>query len=82
MEKLFFIWFYFKVYPTFDLAGFLFDLDRSQANRWMHRLKPLLADALGAELALPKRKLTSIEEFVLAFPEVKQVILEGTEHPV
>jgi len=33
-EKLFFILFYFKVYPTFDLAGLLFDLDRSPANPW------------------------------------------------
>jgi hypothetical protein len=29
-EKLFFILFYFKCYPTFDLAGIMFDLDRSQ----------------------------------------------------
>jgi len=35
--KLIYILFYFKCYPTFDLAGILFDLDRSQANRWMHR---------------------------------------------
>jgi len=45
--KLFFILFYFKVYPTFDLAGLLFDLDRSQANRWMHRLQPLVEQTLG-----------------------------------
>ena len=37
-EKLIYILFYFKCYPTFDLAGIIFDLDRSQANRWMHRL--------------------------------------------
>ena len=35
-HKLFYILFYFKCYPTFDLAGILFDVDRSQANRWMH----------------------------------------------
>jgi hypothetical protein len=38
-EKLIYILFYFKCYPTFDLAGLLFDIDRSQANRWMHRLQ-------------------------------------------
>ena len=36
-EKLIYILFYFKCYPTFDLAGLIFNLDRSQANRWMHR---------------------------------------------
>lgn len=34
--KLFYILFYFKCYSTFDLAGFLFDLDRSQTHEWMH----------------------------------------------
>jgi hypothetical protein len=80
--KLFFILFYFKVYPTFDLAGLLFELDRSQANRWMHRLQPILEAALGEKLALPKRKLTSLDEFVEAFPEVERVILDGTERPI
>lgn len=80
--KLFFILFYFKVYPTFDLAGFLFDLDRAQANRWMHRLQPLLEEALGEKLALPKRQLTSLDEFVEAFPDVERVILDGTERPI
>jgi len=30
-QKLFYILFYFKCYPTFDLAAILFDFDRSQA---------------------------------------------------
>ena len=33
-------------------------------------------------MALPKRKLTSIEEFIESFPEVKRVILDGTERPI
>lgn len=41
-EKLNYILFYFNCYPTFDLAGLLLDIDRSQANRWMHRLQPPL----------------------------------------
>lgn len=81
-DKLIYILFYFKCYPTFDLAGLLFDLDRSQANRWMHRLQPLLEAALGQQLALPKRKLSSMSEFVEAFPEVERVIFDATERPV
>src|SRR5512146_1338768 len=81
-DKLIYILVYFKCYPTFDLAGLLFDLDRSQANRWMHRLQPVLEAALGQQLALPKRKLSSLSEFVEAFPEVKRVILDVTERPV
>jgi hypothetical protein len=81
-DKLMYILFYFKCYPTFDLAGLLFDLDRSQANRWMHRLQSVLEAALGQQLVLPKRKLRSIAEFVAAFPEVERVILDATERPV
>jgi hypothetical protein len=81
-DKLIYILFYFKCYPTFDLAGLLFDLDRSQANRWMHRLQPVLEAALGQQLALPKRKLSSMSEFVEAFPEVERVIIDATERPV
>ncbi len=81
-DKLIYILFYFKCYPTFDLAGVLFALDRSQANRWMHRLQPVLEAALGQQLALPKRKLSSMSEFVEAFPDVERVIIDVTERPV
>jgi hypothetical protein len=81
-SKLFFILFYFKCYPTFDVLSFLFDLERGRANRWMHRLQAILETALGKKMALPERKLESIEQFLERFPEVKEVILDGTERPV
>jgi hypothetical protein len=81
-EKLFYILFYFKCYPTFDLAGVIFDLDRAQTHRWMHRLQPILQATLGAEMVLPVRKLQSIKEFIEYFPEVKEVIIDGTERPI
>lgn len=80
--KQFFILFYFKCYPTFDLAGVLFDLDRSQANRWLHRLQPIIEAALGKKMALPERKLASVEEFIEHFPEVNEVMIDGTERPI
>jgi hypothetical protein len=46
--KLFYILFYFKCYPTFDLAGVLFDLDRSQTHEWMHELQPRPRNCIGA----------------------------------
>lgn len=80
--KLFFILFYLKCYPTFDLLGILFDLDRSQANRWVHRLQPILEKALGKKMALPERKLESIEQFLQKFPNVTQVMIDNTERPI
>jgi DDE superfamily endonuclease/Helix-turn-helix of DDE superfamily endonuclease len=80
--KLFYILFYFKCYPTFDLAGFLFDLDRSQTHEWMHRLQPVLEAALGKEMVLPERKLRNIETFIEQFPGVERVMIDGTERPI
>ncbi len=48
----------------------------------MHRLQPVLERALGQKMALPERKLTSMEEFIKRFPEVKRIILDGTERPI
>jgi hypothetical protein len=80
--KLFYILFYFKCYPTFDLAGILFDLDRSQTHEWMHELQPILETALGEKMALPERKLRSIEAFIAQFPGVERVMIDGTERPI
>ena len=81
-SKLFFILFYFKCYPTFDVLGFLFDLERGRSNRWMHRLQGVLETALGKKMMLPERRIESIEQFLERFPEVKEVIFDGTERPV
>ena len=81
-HKLFFILFYFKCYPTFDVAGLLFDLHRSRAHRWMLRLQLLLEKTLGKKMALPERKLESIEEFITRFLSVTEVMIDGTEQPI
>jgi len=81
-EKLFYILFYVKVYPTFDLAGFIFDVNRSQTNRWMHKLLPILEKTLDRKLVLPKRKIENVGEFLKSFPEVKDLFIDGTERRV
>lgn len=80
--KLFFILFYMKVYPTFDLIGLFFDLNRSECCRWMHRLRPILEEVLRRKLVLPKRKISTVEEFYQAFPNAREVLVDGTERPI
>lgn len=80
--KLFYILFYYKCYPTFDLAGILFDFDRSQAHEWMHGLQPVLEAALGEKQALPARKLRSVEDFMRQFSGVERVMIDGTERSI
>lgn len=80
--KLLYSLFYCKCYPTFDLASVLFGFDRSCAHGWTHRLLPVLEKALGKKMALPERKLRSIDEFIERFPAVKRVMIDGTERPI
>jgi hypothetical protein len=81
-DKLFYILLYCKCYPTFDLMSVLFGFDRSCAWDWVHGLLPVVEQALGHKQVLPERKVRSIEEFLERFPEVKEVIFDGTERPV
>jgi DDE superfamily endonuclease/Helix-turn-helix of DDE superfamily endonuclease len=81
-EKLLYILLYCKCYPTFDLLSVLFDFDRSCAHDWVHRLLPILETILGYKQVLPARQIRSIEEFLDRFPDVREVILDGTERPI
>lgn len=78
-SKLFYILFYFKTYPTYDLASFIFGVDRSQCFHWTARFMPLLEQALGRHLVLPKRQVRSMEEFLVLCPDAKDLFIDGTE---
>jgi len=62
-KKLFFILFYIKCYPTFDLAGFYFSINRSQSFRWLNALLPIIEKVLGYEIVLSERQINNPEEF-------------------
>lgn len=78
---LFFILMYFKVYPTMAVAGFLFGVARSRICDWVHTYQPVLEAVLGKNMDLPKRQISSVDEFVKAFPKVRKLIIDATERP-
>ncbi|MDA2922113.1 transposase [Patescibacteria group bacterium AH-259-L07] len=80
--KVLFILLYFKCYPTMDMQGFWFNLDRANVKRNVDKLTPLLETSLGKSLSLPKRKIRSMEEFLQLFPEAKDLFIDGTERPI
>jgi hypothetical protein len=82
IENLFFILLYIKCYPTFEVLGFFYDVSRTQTCRWVGKLLPKLEKVLGKEVVMPERKIHSVEEFQRLFPEVRQVIIDGTERPM
>lgn len=80
-DKLIFILVYFRFYPTQVLQGVLFDLSQPQANDWVHRLTPLLNEALGTQQQLPARQTKDIESLLTACPDL-EFIIDGTERPI
>lgn len=75
-EKLFFILFYLKNYPTYDVLGIQFGLHRSNAFRKVNRYMGALKISLKKSGLLPAE---SIGELNKRLDEVNLVIIDGTE---
>jgi hypothetical protein len=80
-DKLVFILFYYKFYPTQIVQGFFFGVSQPQANEWIHRLTPVLNMALGYEKQLPARKATDAEAILAACPGL-EFIIDGSERQI
>lgn len=78
-DKLFFILMYLKCYPTYDVLGWIVDFHRTRACQQVLFLLPVLEQTLGRQLVLPKRQISSPEEFIKLFPGVKEVFGDATE---
>jgi hypothetical protein len=63
-DKLLFILFYFRVYPTQVLQGCLFQMGRTQAGEWVHRLTPILNRTLGYKKQQAARKAQDIAQIL------------------
>jgi transposase len=70
-----------RVYPTYEVLGFIFNLHKSNVSR---KLKPIL-DILSEHLEIEwpdktERRKKSLNEFMQDFPDVT-VIVDATEQP-
>ena len=83
-EKLLFILMYFKLYPLQEVQGVFWGLSQAQANAWIHRLIPVLQQALGYEKALPQRKPRALDEVLCACASLEFFLdgLDGTERRI
>lgn len=80
--KLFFILFYIKAYPTFDVLGCLSGKSSGRSCEAVHLYLEVLQKTLGKKIQFPERKIHSMEELFEKFPEVKDVFIDGTERPI
>lgn len=79
-QKLLFILVYQKTYPLQVVMGELFGISQSGVNHWIHRLLPILRDALRALGVMPEREGEQLaaSERGQATAE-RDYIIDGTE---
>ena len=78
-DKLFFILVYEKTYSLQTLQGLLFGLSQPQANYWIHRLLPLLQQALAELHLTPERDPQAVATSALLAKTPPDFLIDGTE---
>ena len=79
--KLFFILFYLKTYPTFDVLGCLFDLSPAKAQENVIQLLPLLKQAEKRLQVLPHRHFQPTSNNNQDTEIIQKIIIDATERP-
>lgn len=78
-EKLLFVLYYFKTYPTFDNLGAIFGLSKAAACDNVHRLRPILYASLVELGVMPVREFANVAELEEAIRGFDQVIIDVME---
>lgn len=82
-DKLFFVLFYYKTYPTFRFASVLYQFDKRNIQLWVKFLAPILFQALGYELSLKvRKKISRFDLWLEEYPELAEFIVDCTERAI
>lgn len=78
-QKLLFALVYQKDYPLQALLGEVFGLSQGRANEWIHRLLPILKQALDDLGVLPERDPNEFARHEQNREDAADLIIDGTE---
>jgi hypothetical protein len=78
-QKLLFILVYQKAYPLQTLLGEVFALSQPRVKEWIHRLLPILKEALADLGVLPEREPERFAQSEARHGERPDFIIDGTE---
>lgn len=78
-QKLLFILVYQKTYPVQVVVAKLFELSQPRANQWIHRLLPVLKDALDELGVMPERDGTKFAADEHKRGVAAAYVIDGTE---
>ena len=78
-KQLFFVLYYLKTYPTFDVLGFHFDLSAGHAHDYVVCYLSVLQHSLETLGAAPKREISDPKEFMQLIEKYDKILIDGTE---
>lgn len=78
-DKLFFILVFHKTAPLQTMHGLAFGLSQPQTNHWIHRLLPVLQQALSKMGMNPEREGRKVGESLAAVEGGANLSIDGTE---
>lgn len=78
-QQLLFILVHQKTYPLQTLLGEVFELSQPRVNEWVHRLLPVLKEALDKVGVLPEREPQHFAQSEPQHGEPPNLIIDGTE---
>ncbi len=78
-DKLLFILVYEKTYPLQTMLGLHFGLSQGRTNIWIHRLLPVVRQALTQMKLTPEREGSAVATSELANEGGADLVIEGTE---
>jgi hypothetical protein len=78
-DKLLFILVYEKTYPLQTMHGLAFGLSQERTNEWIHRLLPILQEALALLDMQPAREASVVATHPALQEAPADLLLDGTE---
>lgn len=78
-DKLLFLLYEHKNYPTQEALATQFGMEQPHANMWLKILRPVLQETLQREGDLPQRVSERLDK---AIGDRQQVIIDGVERPI
>jgi hypothetical protein len=78
-DKLLFTLVYLKTYPLQAVMGELFELSQPRVNYWIHRLLPVLQEALDDLGVCPERNASHFAQSQAVSEAEPRLIIDGTE---
>lgn len=87
-DKLLLVLVFYRLYLTEELMSWLFGLHRSNVNRLLAKLEPLVVGAADSALRTylreakrQRRKIGRWEDFLQTYPDLAEVVTDVTEQP-